>query len=541
MGIESWSSSLPLSDKFDRLKAEINNANMEQIGKMLYGEFGKKNEKELWGKEGIRALQRALGVSDDGFFWPDTFHALVTVQKEKWIQENAFVGPKTQTYLWLEKWKDGVVRNTGINNYFTDRIAKVEKNMKKLWHITRYYKIIEDFKVSLSKLQGDDYRDAQLNKTWREIKQVMSHASSEDERNVQMFQWNRHKKLDQAIGEFTTARNNIKKVIPPNTDTWVYDLLYEQVCEQAKKLSLSWRKEWMPPRDKAVVFLSEMKDLVVENINSLLEQTPIMQTIAMYRDAQNVFEDNEKIVSLLMSGDRKAVTAIISNTFSSHWQNIIALSQKNILDEFRKRKIEIPPWFWWKFWDTIALIYREKFSVDSPLQPDEQIKIASRIYFSVITVIAWSAMLRKTPNTSARGWQSTTLTLRESELRKIEESVLNPRLMSTLTWPVNRIFDGHNDLILRLRDLRAILVGESLWTRDKIGSVQITIQLAKKIKKTLSNRHEIDKFNSLIWELEVEKKMLEQTMSWKAVWHTPVRKGWDMRKYMMTTGGWSEI
>lgn len=62
-------------------------------------DYGEANMKALGGVDGIKALQKALGVKEDGYFGPTTFRALIAFQEANGLKTDAVAGPETQAKL----------------------------------------------------------------------------------------------------------------------------------------------------------------------------------------------------------------------------------------------------------------------------------------------------------------------------------------------------------------------------------------------------------------------------------------------------------
>lgn len=66
-------------------------------------DYGAANHEALGGMEGVRALQKVLGVKEDGYFGPDTFKALIEYQKTNGLETDAIAGSKTQAKMGISK------------------------------------------------------------------------------------------------------------------------------------------------------------------------------------------------------------------------------------------------------------------------------------------------------------------------------------------------------------------------------------------------------------------------------------------------------
>lgn len=64
-------------------KQAVLEATRGEIRDFIVKDYGRANEKVLAGMQGVRILQRALRVTDDGHFGPETFGALIEYQKSE--------------------------------------------------------------------------------------------------------------------------------------------------------------------------------------------------------------------------------------------------------------------------------------------------------------------------------------------------------------------------------------------------------------------------------------------------------------------------
>lgn len=78
-------------------------------------DYGGANMEQLGGIEGIKALQRALGIKDDGYFGPLTFQALIAFQESHGLKTDAIAGPKTQEKLGISTIENQIMQSEGNN------------------------------------------------------------------------------------------------------------------------------------------------------------------------------------------------------------------------------------------------------------------------------------------------------------------------------------------------------------------------------------------------------------------------------------------
>lgn len=100
-----------LTSQERRIVSEAYKANEEALLRATRGnlrsfitkDYGAANFEALGGTEGIKTLQKALGVKEDGYFGPATFQALIAFQESNGLKTDAIAGPETRAKLGISE------------------------------------------------------------------------------------------------------------------------------------------------------------------------------------------------------------------------------------------------------------------------------------------------------------------------------------------------------------------------------------------------------------------------------------------------------
>lgn len=114
-----------LTSQERRIVSEAYRANEEALLRATRGnlrsfiskDYGAANFEALGGTDGIKKLQKALKIKEDGYFGPATFQALIAFQESHGLKTDAIAGPETRAKLGI----------SGIENARTDAPSTGDK------------------------------------------------------------------------------------------------------------------------------------------------------------------------------------------------------------------------------------------------------------------------------------------------------------------------------------------------------------------------------------------------------------------------------